>query len=114
MDGHAFLAEIRVRDPQVPVIVATGHASLDNAIRALREGASGMLMKPFTGEEFGPEVTAALERARIRHDALQIPLRHPDARRRRARADRGDRGTRPGDRRACRQLGWHGRAGRDR
>jgi putative two-component system response regulator len=71
MDGHAFLAEIRVRDPEVPVIVATGHASLDNAIRALRDGASGMLMKPFTGEEFQAEVRAALERSRIRHAALQ-------------------------------------------
>jgi putative two-component system response regulator len=71
MDGHAFLAAIRLRDPQVPVIVATGHASLDNAIRALRDGASGMLIKPFTGEEFTTEVTNALERARIRHEALQ-------------------------------------------
>jgi putative two-component system response regulator len=71
MDGHAFLAEIRARDPEVPVIVATGHASLDNAIRALRDGASGMLMKPFTGEEFQTEVRAALERSRIRRAALQ-------------------------------------------
>ncbi len=71
MDGHAFLAEVRARDPQVPVIVATGHASLDNAIRALRDGASGMLIKPFTGEEFATEVTNALQRARLRHDALQ-------------------------------------------
>lgn len=71
MDGHAFLAEIRARDSEVPVIVATGHASLDNAIRALRDGASGMLMKPFTADEFQSEIRAALERARIRRDALQ-------------------------------------------
>ena len=71
MDGHEFLAEIRARDPQVPVIVATGHASLDNAIRALRDGASGMLIKPFTGSEFATEVTNALQRARIRQEALQ-------------------------------------------
>ena len=90
---------IRERDPQVPVIVATGYASLDNAIRALRDGASGMLIKPFTGEEFTAEVTNALQRARIRHDALQYRLRHADPRRRRPRADRGDRGARPRDRR---------------
>ena len=71
MDGHAFLASIRVRDPQIPVIIATGHASLDNAIRALRDGASGMLIKPFTVDEFTAEVTNALERARIRHEAIQ-------------------------------------------
>jgi putative two-component system response regulator len=77
MDGHAFLAAIRERDPQVPVIVATGHASLDNAIRALRDGASGMLIKPFTADEFTAEVTSALDRARIRHDAIQYGLVAP-------------------------------------
>lgn len=77
MDGHEFLAAIRARDPQIPVIVASGHASLDNAIRALREGASGMLLKPFTAEEFTIEVTSALEHARIRHDAIQYRLITP-------------------------------------
>jgi response regulator RpfG family c-di-GMP phosphodiesterase len=72
MDGLAFLAAIRARDPQVPVIVATGHATLDNATRVLREGATGMIVKPFTGVEFTSEVTGALERARLRHDALQF------------------------------------------
>ena len=71
MDGHAFLAEIRARDPNVPVIVATGHASLDNAIRALRDGASGMLIKPFTVTELTAEVTNALQRARTRSEAIQ-------------------------------------------
>ena len=71
MDGHAFLAEIRNRDPEIPVIVASGNASLDNAIRALRDGASGMLLKPFTGQEFQAEVSAALERTRVRRAALQ-------------------------------------------
>jgi putative two-component system response regulator len=71
MDGHAFLAAIRTRDPHVPVIVATGHASLDNAIRALRDGASGMLIKPFTVSEFTAEVANALRNARTRHEAIQ-------------------------------------------
>lgn len=71
MSGLVFLQEIRARDPQVAILVATGFATLDNAIRALREGASGMLVKPFTAEEFRTEIENALERARIRHDALQ-------------------------------------------
>jgi len=71
MNGHDFLAAIRQRDPHIPVIVATGHASVDNAIRALRDGASGMLIKPFAVSEFRAEVTNALERARSRHEAIQ-------------------------------------------
>jgi putative two-component system response regulator len=108
MDGHAFLAEIRVRDPQVPVIVATGNASLENAIRALRDGASGMLMKPFTADEFGREVTAALERARIRHDALRYryvtPILNGVALALTAAIEARDLET--GEH--CQQLGWMG------
>jgi cyclic di-GMP phosphodiesterase len=77
MDGHDLLAEIRARDPAVPILVATGHASVDIAIRSLREGATGMLLKPFTGEEFRTEVRAALERSRVRHDALQYRFMTP-------------------------------------
>jgi putative two-component system response regulator len=77
MDGHDLLAEIRARDPAVPILVATGHASVDSAIRLLREGATGMLLKPFTGEEFRNEVRAALERSRVRHDALQYRFMTP-------------------------------------
>jgi HD-GYP domain-containing protein (c-di-GMP phosphodiesterase class II) len=57
--------------------VATGNASLDNAIRALRDGASGMLMKPFTADEFGAEIRAALERATTRRAALQYQVMLP-------------------------------------
>jgi putative two-component system response regulator len=71
MDGLAFLREVRARDPQVPVVVVTGFATLDTAIQALREGASGMIVKPFTGHEFTAEIAGALEHARTRHDALQ-------------------------------------------
>jgi response regulator RpfG family c-di-GMP phosphodiesterase len=71
MDGHGFLRAVRARDDDVPVIVATGQASLDTAIAVLREGASGMLVKPFTAQEFEAELRSVLERARIHQDAIQ-------------------------------------------
>jgi response regulator RpfG family c-di-GMP phosphodiesterase len=71
MDGRALLARIRERDSQIPVIVVTGNTSLDNAIQALHDGASGMLIKPFTAEEFGKEVIVALERSRTRQETLR-------------------------------------------
>ena len=71
MDGLAFLHAIREGDLETPVVVVTGQATLDTAIKALREGASGMLVKPFTGEEILAEVRSVLDKARIQHDALQ-------------------------------------------
>lgn len=108
MDGHAFLAEIRRRDPEIPVVVASGNASIDNAIRALRDGASGMLLKPFTGEEFAAEISAALERTRIRRAALQYqyvtPILDGVALALTAAIEARDLETGV----HCRQLGWMG------
>jgi response regulator RpfG family c-di-GMP phosphodiesterase len=77
MDGHALLAAIREIDQEVPIIVVTGQGTLETATSALREGASGMIVKPFTTEEFRREVEATLERARFRHDALQLRFVSP-------------------------------------
>ena len=100
MDGHAFLAEIRARDPQVPVIVATGHASLDNAIRALRDGASGMLDQAVHRRGVRDRGQGRPRAGADPPRRAPVPLRHADPRRRRARPHRGDRGPRPRDRRA--------------
>ena len=46
MSGMELLARVRERRPQVPVLILTGHASLDTAIEAVRQGARDYLMKP--------------------------------------------------------------------
>ena len=58
-------------------MVVTGHGTVDTAIQALREGASGMLVKPFTGEELLAEVRRALSAAQMRYEALQYRYLSP-------------------------------------
>ena len=47
-DGTALelLPRIREIDPTVPVVVLTGHATIDLAVRAVKEGADQFLAKP--------------------------------------------------------------------
>jgi two-component system C4-dicarboxylate transport response regulator DctD len=71
MDGLALMRALRDRQPELPVVVVTGHGTVDTAIQALREGATGMLVKPFTGEELLGEVRRALSTAQMRYEALQ-------------------------------------------
>lgn len=47
MDGLAVTREVHAACPDVPVILMTGSASTDNAIRALRHGAADFITKPF-------------------------------------------------------------------
>jgi putative two-component system response regulator len=77
MDGLAMMRSLRARQPELPVVVVTGHGTVDTAIQALREGATGMLVKPFTGEELLAEVRRALSSAQMRYEALQYRYLSP-------------------------------------
>ena len=77
MDGLALMRALRDVQPELPVVVVTGHGTVDTAIQALREGATGMLVKPFTGEELLGEVRRALSTAQIRYEALQYRYLSP-------------------------------------
>ncbi|MFZ7128249.1 MAG: response regulator [Desulfobacterales bacterium] len=46
MDGHQVLREIKKRNPDLPVIMLTGHGELPSAREALVEGAFDYLSKP--------------------------------------------------------------------
>ncbi|WP_449434259.1 sigma-54-dependent transcriptional regulator [Pseudomonas putida] len=47
MDGHQLLAQLRRRQPQLPVLLMTAHAAVERAVEAMRQGAVDYLVKPF-------------------------------------------------------------------
>jgi len=58
LSGHKVLEDIRA-DPAtrlLPVVMLTGHATREEKIRAIREGVSDFLPKPFAPEELMPRV----------------------------------------------------------
>lgn len=71
MDGLSLMKALRERRPELPVMIVTGQGTVDTAIQALREGASGMLVKPFTGEELLGEVRRALAVSQMHYEALE-------------------------------------------
>ncbi len=68
MTGIELLTQIREFDPEVPVIVITAFSTLENAIEALRQGATDFLKKPFDMEELLIVVKNALERSQLRQE----------------------------------------------
>ncbi|MEA3251089.1 MAG: sigma-54 dependent transcriptional regulator [Pseudomonadota bacterium] len=65
MDGLALLREVRRRDPDLPVILITGHGDISTAVEAMREGAWDFLEKPFAGERLTDVVRRAVEKRRL-------------------------------------------------
>lgn len=59
MDEKDFIKQVKEVHPEIPIILMTAFASIDNAIEAIRSGAFDFLKKPFKV----PEVILAVERA---------------------------------------------------
>ncbi|BDU74420.1 ATP-binding response regulator [Mesoterricola silvestris] len=51
MDGFDVINRVKATRPSLPVVLMTGQASLDYAIRAMRMGASNLFQKPLTIRE---------------------------------------------------------------
>src|SRR5437870_13026155 len=67
MDGLALLTEIRMRRPDTPTLIITGHDEHALAIDALRGGAYDFIQKPIDRDDFVASLTRAIEaRARSR------------------------------------------------
>jgi DNA-binding NtrC family response regulator len=64
MDGIALLGEIKAIDPDLPVLMVTGYASIDSAIEAIRRGAFDYLTKPCNNSELVLRVRRGIEMRR--------------------------------------------------
>jgi DNA-binding NtrC family response regulator len=75
IDGMAVLRQVHASHPDVPVIMITGHATLDSAVEAMKAGAHHYLAKPFRLAEAREVVRSALEMRRIKRENQELRLR---------------------------------------
>jgi two-component system C4-dicarboxylate transport response regulator DctD len=61
IDGLQLLERVRAIDPDIPVILITGHADVPMAVGALRDGAFDFLTKPFAADHLVAVTEKALE-----------------------------------------------------
>ena len=70
MDGMTLLARLHETDPEIPVILVTGHAEVQLAVEAMRRGAYDFIEKPFVVQELATVLRRAAD-----HRALVIENR---------------------------------------
>lgn len=70
MDGHTLLREIRSAYPELPFVLVTAHGSIENAVKAMREGAADYLLKPFEAEVLLEMVSRLTTRAELNDDGM--------------------------------------------
>ncbi len=64
-NGLDLLKKLKIQVPELPVILITGHASVDTAVEAMRLGALDYILKPFQREAVLATVDMALSRQRL-------------------------------------------------
>lgn len=65
IDGLTVLAEVQRTAPETVAIMLTGYASLESAVKALREGAYAYLIKPCNVDELRATVARGMERRHL-------------------------------------------------
>jgi len=65
LDGIELLEKIKEYNSDVAVLLLTGHASIETAIKAVRLGASDYLVKPINLEELRLRIRKAIERLEL-------------------------------------------------
>lgn len=65
IDGHAVMEALLARDPELPVILMTGHGDIGMAVAALKKGAFDFIAKPFAADHMISSVRRALEMRRL-------------------------------------------------
>jgi DNA-binding NtrC family response regulator len=70
--GMRILRDVKRAKPAVPVVIITGYATVQNAVQAMKLGATDYVEKPFTPEQLIDVVRNALDRSASRPPEEQV------------------------------------------
>ncbi len=70
MDGHVLLQKLKAMNPSLPVVLMTAYGSVENAVKAMRDGASDYLVKPFDADVLLNMVNRYLDQKTLSNDLI--------------------------------------------
>ena len=78
VDGFEIIQNTQRLQPDAAILIMTGHGTVETAIRALRQGVDGLILKPFEqGSHLVDAVKLALEDSQQKHDAARTNALRP-------------------------------------
>lgn len=72
VNGLDILRTAKEHTPEMEVVVITGHASADTAVRAMKQGACDYITKPLNIDELRIVIDKALEKRRLRSENVYL------------------------------------------
>ncbi|MDX1780205.1 MAG: sigma-54 dependent transcriptional regulator [Thalassovita sp.] len=76
MDGIDILKTVKRDNPDIPVVIISGHGNIEIAVAAIKQGAYDFIEKPFNIDQLLVVIRRAMETSRLRRENQE--LRHKD------------------------------------
>ena len=68
MDGIDILKTVKRDNPDIPIVIISGHGNIEIAVAAIKQGAYDFIEKPFNIDQLLVVVTRAMEASRLRRE----------------------------------------------
>lgn len=78
MDGIEILEALKKLHPGLPIVIISGHGTIETAVAAIKKGAYDFVEKPFNADRLILAVNRALEAARLTREVSELRERAPD------------------------------------
>ena len=75
MDGLDILKHAKANNPDVPVVIISGHGNIEIAVAAIRQGAYDFIEKPFNIDQLMVVIRRAMETSRLRRENATLRRR---------------------------------------
>ena len=72
MDGIDILKAVKRDNPDVPVVIISGHGNVEIAVAAIKQGAYDFIEKPFNIDQLMVVIRRAMETSRLRRENLSL------------------------------------------
>ncbi|MDW4497789.1 sigma-54 dependent transcriptional regulator [Sulfitobacter sp. D35] len=72
MDGIDILKTVKRDNPDVPVVIISGHGNIEIAVAAIKQGAYDFIEKPFNIDQLLVVIRRAMETARLRRENTSL------------------------------------------
>jgi two-component system, NtrC family, nitrogen regulation response regulator NtrX len=79
LDGLQLLEQIKKDNPELPVVMISGHGNIETAVAAIKRGAYDFIEKPFKADRLILVATRALETSRLKREVRELKQLAPTA-----------------------------------
>ena len=75
MDGIDILKTVKRDNPDIPVVIISGHGNIEIAVAAIKQGAYDFIEKPFNIDQLMVVIRRAMETSRLRRENSELRRR---------------------------------------